>query len=187
MHTTPITLLDRLREGPDDAAWDRFVELYTPILLGWARRQGESPEDAADLVQEVFIALVESLSSFRRQGSGGFRRWLKTILLNKARDCRRRRARTAKALAQRPAREDLPDNADLFEEADFRQELARRALRLMQAEFTPTTWKACWETLVRGRPIDEVAGELDISENAVYLARCRVLRRLRQELGGLLD
>jgi RNA polymerase sigma-70 factor (ECF subfamily) len=186
MHTTSVTLLERLQQGVDDRAWDRFVELYTPILVGWARRCGESPEDAADMVQEVFVALVESLPDFRRQGSGAFRRWLKTILLNKVRDGQRRRARLARALAQRPAQAD-PDEADLFAEADFRQELARRALQLMQAEFTPSTWKACWETLVRGRSPGEVARELGISENAVYLARCRVLRRLRQELGDLLD
>ena len=65
--------------------------------------------------------------------------------------------------------------------------LDRRALRLMQTEFAPNTWKACWETVVQDRPSDEVARELGISENAVYLARCRVLRRLRQELAHLLD
>jgi RNA polymerase sigma-70 factor (ECF subfamily) len=74
-----------------------------------------------------------------------------------------------------------------FEEAEYRQHLARRALELMQAEFPPATWKACWEVVVAGRPAAEVAAELAISIDSVYAAKSRVLRRLRQELAGLLD
>ncbi|HEV3080157.1 MAG TPA: hypothetical protein VGY66_10270, partial [Gemmataceae bacterium] len=92
-----------------------------------------------------------------------------------------------KALAHLARDVELPDFAQRFWEAEYRRELSRRALRLMQGEFAPTTWKACWETVVHDRSTDEVARELGISENAVYLARCRVLRRLREELGGLVD
>jgi RNA polymerase sigma-70 factor (ECF subfamily) len=81
----------------------------------------------------------------------------------------------------------LPDIAERFWEADYHKELARRALRLIQGEFTATTWKACWETVVQGRSATDVARELGISENAVYIARCRVLRHLRHELGGLTE
>ena len=63
----------------------------------------------------------------------------------------------------------------------------RRALELMQADFQPTTWKACWEYAVQGRPAEEVARELDTTVAVVYAAKSRVLRRLRQELAGLLD
>ena len=83
--------------------------------------------------------------------------------------------------------EELPDDAEAISAAEYHRELARRALRLMQAEFAPTTWKACWETVVQGRSADDVARELGLSENAVYIARCRVLRRLRQELSGLVE
>jgi RNA polymerase sigma-70 factor (ECF subfamily) len=77
--------------------------------------------------------------------------------------------------------------ADSFSEVEYRQQLVARALELMQAEFQPTTWKACWEFVVAGRPAAEVGRQLGISENAVHLAKGRVLRRLRQELEGLLD
>ncbi len=148
---------------------------------------GENEHDAADLVQEVFVALIQTLPTFQHHGRGRFRHWLRTLLLNKLRDRKRRQVRAEKALAHRTGDVQLPDVAELFWEADYQRELARRALQLMQAEFAPTTWKACWETVVEGRSAAEAARELGISENAVYIARCRVLRRLRQELGGLVE
>jgi RNA polymerase sigma-70 factor (ECF subfamily) len=80
-----------------------------------------------------------------------------------------------------------PDPAAAFAEAEFQQHLVMRALQLMQSEFQPVTWKACWEHVVCDRPAAEVANELGITVNAVYLAKSRVLRKLRQELQGLLD
>ena len=80
----------------------------------------------------------------------------------------------------------LPDE-EPFDEVEYRQQLVRRALQIMQAEFEPTTWKACWESVVSGRAATEVAAELGVSVDVVYGAKSRVLRRLRQELAGLLD
>jgi RNA polymerase sigma-70 factor (ECF subfamily) len=176
-----------LREGGDEPAWNRLADLYTPILFSWARRCGETEADAADLVQEVFVVLWQTLHTFQHKRPGAFRSWLRTLMLNKLRDRKRREARLEKVLAQRPQEAELPDVAELFWESEYQQELANRALRLMQTEFAPTTWKACWETVVRGRSSDEVARELGISENAVYIAKCRVLRRLREELSGLVE
>jgi len=188
MHTTPPTLLERLRQPHDEAAWRRLLELYTPLLFAWARRCGQGEHDAADLVQEVFVALVQTLPVFQYdQRRGQFRNWLRTLLLNKLRDRKRREGRADKALAQLPHEKELPHVAEAFWEEDYRKELARRALQLMQAEFTPSTWKACWETVVESRSPADVARELGLTENAVYIARCRVLRRLRQELDGLMD
>src|SRR5262245_65572743 len=109
MHTTPATLLDRLRDTPDETAWRRLVQLYTPLLFYWARRCGETENDAADLVQEVFVALVQTLPTFEYDAVGGkFRGWLRTLTLNKLRDRKRRKAREEKALAQRGPEPDLP-------------------------------------------------------------------------------
>jgi RNA polymerase sigma-70 factor (ECF subfamily) len=187
IHTTPATLLERIRGAGDEAAWRRLVHLYTPLLFYWARRCDETENDAADLVQEVFVALVQTLPTFEYAAGGNFRAWLRTLTLNKLRDRKRRKAREEKALAQRGPEPDLPDEAERFWEAEYQRELTRRALRLMQADFAPATWKACWETVVQGRPPAEVARELGISENAVYISRCRVLRRLREELSGLVE
>ena len=80
-----------------------------------------------------------------------------------------------------------PDNADLLGETEYRQMLIRRALQIMQDEFQPATWRACWEYVVEERPAAEVAAKLGVSVGTVYVAKSRVLSRLRQELSGLLD
>jgi RNA polymerase sigma-70 factor (ECF subfamily) len=185
--TTPPSLLERLRRSKDQAAWEQFVDMYTPLLFSWVKRLGLPGHENADLIQDLFTTLVEKLPAFHYDPSQSFRAWLKTILLNRWRNWQRRcaaerRAVTDAALADRPGPEQVPD----LEEAEYRAYLARRALELMQAEFEPSTWKACWEFVVSGRSAAEVAAELGISVNAVYLAKGRVLRRLREELAGLL-
>jgi RNA polymerase sigma-70 factor (ECF subfamily) len=80
-----------------------------------------------------------------------------------------------------------PPQFEAFDEAEYRQHLVSRALQLMQAEFSPTTWKACWEHVVAGRPASEVAAELGIAVGSVYVAKSRVMSRLREELQGLMD
>src|SRR5262249_22752152 len=116
-----------------------------------------------------------------------FRNWLRTVLVNKWRDRQRRQALPVTAGEEALAEVAGPDDLDAFWEGEHRRHLLRRALELMQAEFTPATWKACWEFAAEGRPAAEVAAELGISENAVYIAKSRVFRRLRQELKGLLE
>jgi RNA polymerase sigma-70 factor (ECF subfamily) len=186
--TTSASLLERLQLSADQAAWSRFVDLYTPLIYSWARQLGLQEADSADLVQEVFALLVEKMPSFVYDRRRSFRAWLRTVTLNKYRDrCRRRAARPAELTGQPPP--EVPDQAvwPSAGEAEDTQRLVARALELMQAEFAPTTWKACWEFVVAGRPAAEVAAQLGISENAVHLAKGRVLRRLRRELQGLLD
>jgi RNA polymerase sigma-70 factor (ECF subfamily) len=186
MLTTSASLLQRLRQSPEHEAWEKFVDVYTPLLFAWTRHLGLNEHDAADLVQDLFAVLVEKLPQFDYDQQKSFRAWLKTILLNRWRNQQRRRAARQpgdSALANLATLEDPPE----FEEAEYRRHLVARALRLMQSEFQPATWKACWEFVVHDRPAAEVAAELGLSVNAVYLAKSRVLRRLREELAGLLD
>jgi RNA polymerase sigma-70 factor (ECF subfamily) len=185
MSDSPLTLFNRLRQAPDNQAWTQFVRLYTPLLFGWARNCGESDHDAADLVQEVFVAFLKTLPTLRIDEPGQLRAWLRTVMLNKLRDRKRREVRAEKGLQELRPEAELPQGAESFWDTEYYQKLARRALRVMQAEFNPSTWKACWETVVEGRPVANVAQELGITENAVYVAKCRVLRRLRQELSDL--
>jgi RNA polymerase sigma-70 factor (ECF subfamily) len=187
MYTTPPTLLERLRKADEPRAWQRFVELYTPLLLYWARRYGLERHDAEDLVQEVLTHLVKALPKFSYDQGGSFRSWLRTVTLNKLRDRARRQKVPLLAASGKLSGVADTHEGELFTEEEHRQYLARRALEVMQAEFEPTTWKACWEFIVAGRPAAEVAADLGISENAVYIAKCRVLRRLRKELEGIFD
>ncbi len=188
MLSTSASLLNRLQEPEDQRAWEQFVELYAPLIFHWGRRHGLSETDAADLVQEVMTVLVVKLPEFQYDPNKRFRSWLRTVTLNTARTMHRRRPSRALAslsrLAQQP--EAAPPD-DLFEEQEYRSFLIQRALELMRRHFQETTWRACWEHVVHGRPAAEVARELGLSTNAVYIAKYRVLRRLRQELEGLLD
>ncbi len=187
MHTTPISLLERLQRPGESSAWDRLAELYTPLLYYWARRVGLQEADAADLVQEVFTVLVKKLPEFRYDQDRSFRGWLRKITLNKWRERKRRAGGQSNAGAEPLAELPGPDSAEALWEAEHRRHLTRRALEVMRSEFQPSSWKACWETVVSGRPAAEVAAELGLSVGAVRAAKFRVLHRLRQELEGLLD
>lgn len=185
---TPGSLLDRVRKTADQAAWDRFVKLYTPLLFHWAGRLGLNGSDAADLVQDVLLLLVRKLPEFQYDGDRTFRGWLWTVTLNKCRERQRGRL-TAVLDPDSEAFSALasPDGAAASEEAEYRQYLVRRAMRLMQAEFQATTWRAFWECAINERPAVEVAAELGLGIDAVYAAKSRVLRKLRRELDGLMD
>jgi RNA polymerase sigma-70 factor (ECF subfamily) len=181
MDSTSSKLLDAVRDRDDAEAWARFVAQYAPMLHGWGRRLGLQPGDAADLAQEVFATLVQEMPRFTYDRAGSFRGWLRTVALNVWRDrARRRGGRAAEAHLSDVA---APDQAEALWEAEHNKHLVGRALAVMQAEFAPATWKACWELVVGGRPAAEVARELGITENAVYIAKSRVLQRLRQRLG----
>jgi RNA polymerase sigma-70 factor (ECF subfamily) len=144
MDSTPVSLLERLQQAPDEAGWQRLVRLYTPLLFFWARRAGESEHDAADLVQDVFAILIQSLPGYRRQANGSFRDWLKTFTLNKLRE-RRRRAALARQVPLASAPEP-PDCAEAFWDAEYRQALIQRALQLMQTDFAPRPGKPAGNT-----------------------------------------
>jgi RNA polymerase sigma-70 factor (ECF subfamily) len=188
MHTTPPSLLERLRQPNEQAAWERFVEIYTPLIYFWACKIGLQNQDAVDLVQDVFTTLIQKMPTFTYKENQSFRAWLRTVALNKWRDKRRK-----SSLPLEPGNGDVlnlvasNNDAEAVWEAEYHKQIVGRALEIMQAEFSPTVWKACWETTVLGHPPSQVAAKLGISVASVYAAKSRVLRRLRQELVGLLD
>jgi RNA polymerase sigma-70 factor (ECF subfamily) len=187
MHTTSVSLLERLRQPGSAEAWGRFVDLYTPLLYYWACRLGLQEADAADLVQEVFTLLLQKLPEFTYDRDKSFRGWLRTVTLNKWREIQRRRPAapldaTGPFLAELPA----PDGLAEGWETEYRRQLVGRALELVRPEFQLHTWQAFWECAVLGRPATAVAKAHGTTANAVYLSKARVLRRLRRELEGLL-
>jgi RNA polymerase sigma-70 factor, ECF subfamily len=188
MDSTSVSLLKRLRRPEQNAAWQRFVDLYAPLIFHWAKNQGLNATDASDLVQEVLAVLVTKLPQFEYDQNQRFRGWLRTISVNKARDFHRRntvRPNTGKE--EVIANVAVTDTADLFDEEEYRNFLVRRLRQLMEAEFEPKTWQACWKHVTEGRSAADVGQELGISANAVRVAKCRVLCRLREELDGLID
>jgi RNA polymerase sigma-70 factor (ECF subfamily) len=186
VQSTPVSLLQRLRRPEDTAAWSQFVRLYSPILYGWARRAGLSETDAADLLQDVFTTLVQELPRFEYHPGKSFRAWMRTVLLNRWRTLQRRRFPQVVPPGQLDGIPAVAD-PDLPGEAEERRQLVRGALALIQGEFAPATWQAFRQFVVSERPAAEVAAELGLSVNAVYLARSRVMRRLREQLTGLVE
>jgi len=184
-------LLGRAREG-DATAWDRLSLLYAPLVYSWCRRRGLREADAADVVQDVFQAVATHLGPFRKQERGDtFRGWLRTITEIKIRDHFRKMAHEAEAvggtdaqhrLAQIPAPFGLESGAS---GEDPEVPFFRRILEAVRLEFEERTWQAFWRTTIAGRSPKEVGSELAMSQGAVRVAKSRVLRRLREELGEL--
>jgi RNA polymerase sigma-70 factor (ECF subfamily) len=183
---TPISLLERLRRPEDETAWKQFVHLYTPMLYGWALKTGLSDASAADLVQDVFLVVVQQLPSFQYQHGGSFRAWLRTILMNRWRTWQRR----PQPQTVRPEQLDelsASAESELPGEAEERCQLVRRALTLVEREVEPVTWQAFRQYVLEGQAPAAVAAALGVKVNVVYLAKSRVFQRLRRLLEGLVD
>jgi RNA polymerase sigma-70 factor (ECF subfamily) len=188
MDTTSVSLLERVRNPADQEAWNRFVQLYSPLLFDWCRRSGLQLADAADLTQDVFATLFQKLPDFTYDRHKSFRAWLRTVTLNHWRDRQRRIGTRPLPGAGQPLDSlKSPDQISALEEHEYQQNLLSRALQVMRADFEPATWQAFWAHAVEGQPAAVVAAKLGLTLTAVYGAKFRVLNRLRQELQGLLD
>jgi RNA polymerase sigma-70 factor (ECF subfamily) len=173
-------------------AWGRVVRLYTPLVYYWCRRQGLQAADAEDVVQEVLRTVVARIGDFKRHTAGDtFRGWLRTITKHKLGDhIRKQRQRPNHSSRAREFQDACAGpHIDEFDEErphDVSWEsriLYARVLELIQGEFEQTTWRAFLRVVVDGLPAADVATELQMSVNAVYLAKSRVLRRIRDHLG----
>ncbi len=192
MVETSVSLLDRLRLQADAEAWKRLVELYEPLLNSWLRRYAVPPADAADLVQEVLTVLVRELPEFRHDlRRGAFRRWLRNILLNRLRNYWRSRRRVGETAGDADGilgqLEDPSDRLERLWDQEHDAYVLVRLTELLRKEFEAATWDAFRLTALEGQPYSEVAAVLGLSVNAVRIAKSRVLKRMRQEVAGLID
>ena len=194
MHETSLSLLARLRQSPENEGWNRLADLYTPLIRAWLRRYDVQDSDANDLVQEVLLAVSKDLGKFEHAGQpGAFRGWLRAILVNRLRKFWRARDRRPIALADsdidaRLAQLDDPaSEMSLIWNREHDQYVLRQLLALAEPHFAPNTWTAFCRVALDGARPDVVAEEMGISRNAVVIAKCRVLNRLRQESEGLIE
>jgi RNA polymerase sigma-70 factor (ECF subfamily) len=185
--STSRSLLARLHAN-EPAAWDRLVSLYAPLVWHWCRTMKLPPQEMADVFQEVFQSVASHLHRFRSdRPTDTFRGWLRTITTNKILDHFRAKKRQPAAAGGSEAHawwSQLPDVLTADDDAsDHCQELFHKALDLIQAEFEERTWQAFWRVVVDGRSPQDVGQELTMTAGAVRVAKCRVLHRLRLELG----
>ncbi len=187
MDSTSISLLERLRSGGQPVAWERFSEIYSPLMYRWSRQQGLPEQDAADLVQDVFRVLIVKMPSFVYDREKSFRSWLRRIMVNKIFE--HYRGRKLPVSCNGSALETLAedDPLDLFSETEFRREVMCRALQVMKADFSETTRLCFWKMVFEQHSAADVATELGITVGAVYAAKSRVTARLRSELAYLLE
>ena len=185
--STSTGLLDRARSNDADA-WQRLAEEYAPLIYQWARGAGLQPSDAADVVQEVFRTIATGIATFRRDGPRrSFRGWLRTITRNKVRDHFRRpfaepRGAGGSSAAERFGRVAAPERTESDGGAESPTgRLWQQALALGRTRFDSTTWASFWGMVIEGRSAADIAEELGMTAGAVRQAKCRVLRRLRQE------
>jgi RNA polymerase sigma-70 factor (ECF subfamily) len=185
---TSASLLECLRQSNPADAWDRFVDLFTPLLCACGRRLGLPDAEAAKLAESVLQEVQLLLVTLAIRPQGTFRAWLReVVLLQHRKYLRDRPAVMPQRAADMPTRRVGEPEGEVLEEAEYRRDLVSRALELLRSQFPAVDWQACRESVVLDRPAVEVAAELGISPAVVHVARYRVLRRLRSELAGLLD
>jgi len=191
-HATRRSLIVKLRDPSDTAAWHEFVANYGPLVYGLARRKGLQDADANDLCQEVFRAVAGAVDRWD-PARGSFRGWLSRIARNLLINFLMRQRHQPRGsgttsvqdlLEAQPAAD--PSATALFE-AEYEKHLFLWAAAEVRGEVVTTTWQAFWQTGVEGRSPQEVAAELNLSVGAVYVARSRVLARLRRRIEQLGD
>ena len=190
---TRATLLIRLKDPRDAGAWSEFVDLYGPVVYGFARKRGLQDSDAADMVQEVLRSVARNADRMDYDPKKGtFRGWLYTVTRNKIYNflsSQKRRPRGVGDVSSQERLEAFADPTNQSEadwELEYQRRLSSKAMDRVKHEFQPATWQAFWGTAVEGRQALEVGETLKMSPGAVYVAKSRVLARLREEVQKLM-
>jgi RNA polymerase sigma-70 factor (ECF subfamily) len=194
MNTTSLGLLERLKHAtPDALEWHRLRDIYSPMIRHWLSRLPNLHDEVDDLTQEVLVVLFRELPSFERRRDGSFRAWLRQITVNRMYAfCKTRRKQplamggpeTDQLLAQ--LADPTSDLARQWDQ-DHDKHVFEKLLAIVEGDFEPITWQAFTRFALEGRLAAQVAGELGLTESAVVQAKSRILKRLREEAGGLLD
>lgn len=186
--STSPSLIQRVKKHEHDA-WDRFVDIYTPLIHRWIRPVVAQQADAADIVQDVLQAIATSVDRFDPSKGSSFRGWLWGITQNKLARYRHKRANNPGGVGGSTVQTliaEIPDAPP----TDLREELAiiaRRAVDLIRTDFAASTFEAFWRVTVENQQPKQVAEDMGMSVSAVYKAKSRVLAQLRRELELPLD
>ena len=182
---TQPSLLVRIRDCRDAAAWRQFVEIYAPLIYGYLRKQGLQDADAGDVTQEVLRTVAQSIGQWNYdQQRGTFRGWLFAVVHSRLSDYQRRKQRHDAAVQAATA---VVQSAGGYHssaewDCDYQRQLFQAAAGQVRGDFSESTWRAFWLAAVEGKPAQEIAAILTITPAAVYLAKARVMARIRQQL-----
>ena len=187
--TTNPSLLLRIRDSGDSRSWHEFAEVYGPVIRGYCVRRGLQEADVADVTQEVLAQVARSIESFDYQpGRGTFRAWLGTVTRNKISrffELNGRHAQSAGGDAS--AAQLATDGEDAEWSAEFHARILEAALARIRGDFESTTWNAFVHVWSGDQPAPVVAKRFEMTIDAVYAAKSRILRRLRDEVLVLAD
>lgn len=185
---TRASLLLQIRDGTNHVAWQEFMRLYGPVVYGFARKRGLQDADAADLMQDVMRSVSTSIGRLDYdRNQGAFRGWLLTITRNKvfnflsARRIRPQGSGDTTTNRLLDAQPDASDGADVWE-VEYQRRLAALAMERVKSEFQENTWQAFWLTAVDGTSAADAAKRIGMSPGAIYVAKSRVLARLKEEV-----
>lgn len=190
---TSMTLLDKARQH-DEAAWETIVKLYAPLVYRWCKSAGMSYHDIENLSQEVFTIAYRKLDRFRKESeSDSFRGWLYTLVRNKRIDWLRKHKNDVDAIGgsqvmmlQQQIPDYISEESDEMDESDKEELfLFNQATQLIRQEFGPRDQRIIEALLCDNQDPREVAVQLGISRNTIYIVKSRVMRRLREEFTGL--
>jgi RNA polymerase sigma-70 factor (ECF subfamily) len=188
LNSDPLTrpsLLVRLRNARDEEAWSEFTAVYEPVIFRMTKRRGMQDADAREVVQEVLMSVAAAIDRFDLDGVGSFRGWLSRITRNAIVDRFRSFAARHESIDASGVLRKLDETSgkekivDEFEH-DRRKQLFRWAAGQVRQHTGEVNWMAFWKTSVDGQSTAEVAYELGITDGAVYVARCRILKRIRE-------
>lgn len=189
---TRESLLNAIRDPCDHVAWDRFAEIYRPMVFRLARRLGLQDADAEDVTQQVMVIIAAKIGQFEKDASKGrFRDWLAAVAKNAIRNALTRRPRDIAIGGDGalPSEQIAVSDDSLSKQVE--EEYMRSVFRVSAAEikdeFAESTWAAFWMTCVEGQPVKDAAQKLGLTAGAVYAARSRVMRRLKQTTQAILD
>lgn len=183
---TRASLILRLQNTDDVAAWHEFVELYGSVVFRVARARGFQVADADNLVQEVLLAVSQSVSKWiEREDRGSFRRWLLSLARNHAVNMLTGRATRAIGRNDSEAQRKLDELETQGEissliDLEYEQAVFRWAANRVQQAVAEHTWRAFWLTHVEGMTINEAAKELKTRPGSIYFGRCRVMSRIQE-------
>ncbi len=186
MSNTRATLLLRLRDRGDETAWSQFHELYAPLLYAYARQRGLTQADAEEIRDQCLLAVSQKMESFEySRTKGSFKNWLYCIANGKVIDfLRKRREHEADTNVLRQVPDPHPSPEELWNQHWSHQHILYCASRA-KGTFSEKTYRVFEMLAFEGREVDEVCGQLNLTRNQVYIAKSRVMRRIRADVKAL--